>query len=77
MGRGTESLCELSATELRAAIGRGDCTAVEAVEQALARIEQRNPDINAFCFVYRRLAGDGQIVARLARLPFRPFRLGD
>ncbi len=42
-----KSLTTLSATELAAAIARGDVSAVEAVEAHIARIEQVNPTINA------------------------------
>jgi fatty acid amide hydrolase len=42
-----KTLTTLSATELAAAIERGDVSAVEAVEAHIARIEQVNPTINA------------------------------
>src|SRR5204863_5480963 len=58
MVAGGSSLHELSATDLRDAIARGDCTALEAVESALGCIDECDDDINAFCFVYADQARD-------------------
>ena len=85
MGADSGSLCELTATELRAAIEGGECSVVEAVDQSLARIEQQNPTINAFCFVYaddareraRQLDRDRPRTGALPPLFGIPFALKD
>jgi Asp-tRNA(Asn)/Glu-tRNA(Gln) amidotransferase A subunit family amidase len=59
---GTE-LCYTPATELAAAIGRGDVSSLEAVEAVLERLERVNPDLNAFALV---LADEARTAARSA-----------
>lgn len=46
-------LAELSAAELVEGYAAGDFTPVEATEAALARIEERDGDLNAFVLVDR------------------------
>ena len=45
--KGTSDLCQLSATDLAAAIRTGEASSREVVEAHLRRIEAVNPTINA------------------------------
>ena len=47
---GTTELRDLSASETAERIRRRELSPVEAVDAAIARIEDRNPDLNAFVF---------------------------
>jgi amidase len=46
-----DNLADLSATELARRVAAGEATSREAVEASLARIEKRNPQVNAFSVV--------------------------
>ncbi|RUM99543.1 amidase [Pseudaminobacter arsenicus] len=48
----TQNLDFMSATELAARIRNGDVSPVDAVDASLARIDEINPRLNAFCAVY-------------------------
>jgi Asp-tRNA(Asn)/Glu-tRNA(Gln) amidotransferase A subunit family amidase len=56
-------LCALGATELAARIRRREVSPVELVDQALRRIDEVNPTLNAFCLV---LADEARDAARRA-----------
>jgi aspartyl-tRNA(Asn)/glutamyl-tRNA(Gln) amidotransferase subunit A len=58
-----DDLCFLPATELAAKIRARQISPVEAVEAVLARIEDLNPRLNAFCFVH---ADEARQLARAA-----------
>src|SRR5260221_2931592 len=45
-------LCYTPATDLAARIRMGRLSPVEVIDNALARIEEVNPKLNGFCFVY-------------------------
>ncbi len=45
-------LAYMSATEIAEAIRSHKLSTVEVMTNALARIEQVNPELNCFCFVY-------------------------
>ncbi|MBT7613746.1 MAG: amidase, partial [Rhodospirillaceae bacterium] len=45
-------LCFTSATELARRIATGEMSPVDIVENSLARIEEVNPALNCFCFVF-------------------------
>ena len=45
-------LCYKTATSLAAHIARGEISAKEVIENSLARIEEVNPKLNCFCFVF-------------------------
>ena len=49
-------LAFLPATEMAAAVAAGEVSPVELVDNALARIDEVNPDLNAFCFVWEEQA---------------------
>ena len=49
-------LAFLSATDMAAAVAAGEVSPVELVDNALARIAEVNPDLNAFCFVWEEQA---------------------
>ena len=59
----SDDLCFLPATELAAKIRARQISPVEAVEAVLARIEDLNPRLNAFCFVH---ADEARQLARAA-----------
>ena len=42
-----DSLCEMTATDLRRMIGRKDISPVEIVEASIERIETTDPSLNA------------------------------
>lgn len=51
-GAPKSALCTLSARELAERIKRKQISPVEAVEASLARIDEVQPELNPFCFVY-------------------------
>ncbi|GAA1288279.1 amidase [Pseudonocardia aurantiaca] len=51
MTAATRSAADLTASELVAAYGDGELSPVEATEAVLARVAERDADVNAFCLV--------------------------
>ena len=66
-------LCYTPATELAALIRARELSPVEVVENSLARIEEVNPTLNCFCFVYPEEALER---ARVAERSCRSRRAG-
>src|SRR2546427_4994366 len=63
-----EDLADLSATELRRLVGARAVSPVEAVQACLARLERRNPVINAVVTLNPRALDDArELERRLAR----------
>ncbi|MDO6722402.1 amidase [Celeribacter halophilus] len=62
----TENTLDMSAVDLADAVKTGEVSPVDVVKDVLARIEQRNPDLNAICAINPDLEADAQrIAARL------------
>src|SRR5260221_11286277 len=78
-------LCYTPATELAARIRMGRLSPVEVIDNALARIEEVNPKLNGFCFVYpdearaagKILAAEGRQAKLRGPLHGVPFAIKD
>jgi len=65
-------LCYMPATEQAARIRTGRLSPVELIDNALARIDEVNPKLNGFCFVYpeeaRQIAKEREAEAKAGKL---------
>lgn len=73
-----QDLCFSSAVDLMARMKARDLSPIQLMENTLARIDQVNPTLNCFCFVYpeEALAGAREAEARYAKGGAQPPLLG-